>query len=145
MPEPVADHRCRGLQRYYFDKTSMTCVPFSGDSACPARGNNKNNFADKKECETICSSILAQSKCNKKFDRDKCIDYSYLANDLSCPMSPWSEWSECSVTCGRQGIRRRTRTLLSSHRAVDQYRCQSLPLEETQPCHSNPCRMYIHY
>ncbi|CAF1444020.1 unnamed protein product [Rotaria sordida] len=59
-------------------------------------------------------------------------------NDLSCPMATWSE---CSVTCGRNGIRRRTRTLLSNHRAVDQHRCQSLPLEETQPCYLNLCRM----
>ncbi|CAF4984488.1 unnamed protein product, partial [Rotaria magnacalcarata] len=37
------------------------------------------------------------------------------------------------------GIRRRSRTLLNNHRAVDQYRCQSLPLEETEPCQLNRC------
>ncbi len=58
-------------------------------------------------------------------------------------MSPWSEWSECSITCGHNGIRRRSRTLLNHHTAVDQYRCRSLPLEETQACHSSRCRMYL--
>jgi len=66
-------------------------------------------------------------------------------NDLSCPMNPWSEWSECSVTCGYNGVRRRSRTLLTHHTAVDQYRCRSLPLEETQPCHLNRCRMFLFF
>jgi hypothetical protein len=66
MTEPVEDNRCRGLQRYYYNNSSMSCVPFSGDGACPARGNNKNNFADKMECEKICKSFIVESKYKKK-------------------------------------------------------------------------------
>ncbi len=62
ISEPVEDNRCRGLQRYYYNKTSMTCVPFAGIGTCPARGSNKNNFADKNECETICKNQLVESK-----------------------------------------------------------------------------------
>jgi hypothetical protein len=66
MAEPVEDNRCRGLQRYYYDKKSMTCVPFGGIGTCPARGNNKNNFASKTECETACKSHLVESKNSKE-------------------------------------------------------------------------------
>jgi hypothetical protein len=66
MSEPVEDNRCRGLQRYYYDKKSMTCVPFGGIGTCPARGNNKNNFASKTECETACKSHLVESKNSKE-------------------------------------------------------------------------------
>lgn len=62
MSEPVEDNRCRGLQRYYYDKTSMTCEPFASINTCPPRGNNKNNFATKHECETICKDHLVESK-----------------------------------------------------------------------------------
>lgn len=62
MSEPAEDNRCRGLERYYYDKKSMTCVQFAGTGTCPARGNNKNNFASKAECETTCRKHLVESK-----------------------------------------------------------------------------------
>ena len=65
MSEPVADKRCRGLQRYYYNKTSMSCVPFPGNNVCPARGTNKNNFANKMECETVCNDLLVQCTRDK--------------------------------------------------------------------------------
>jgi len=71
MSEPVEDNRCRGLERYYYNKTSMSCVPFSGMSTCPARGNNKNNFANKMECEVACKSFIAESKWKKKSIKNK--------------------------------------------------------------------------
>ncbi len=77
------------------------------------------------------------------YKKQKIIRVFCSAGDLSCPVSPWSEWSECSVTCGPNGIQRRSRTLLSQHTAVDEYRCRSLALEETQPCNLNRCRTYF--
>ncbi len=62
MSEPIEDNRCRGLERFYYNKTSMTCVPFSGIGTCPPRGNNQNNFANKNECETVCKNHLVESE-----------------------------------------------------------------------------------
>lgn len=70
------------------------------------------------------------------------LEFFFAASDQACSLSPWTEWSECSVTCGPNGIRRRSRTLLSHSNANDGYRCRSLPLEETQPCHLHRCRTY---
>jgi len=116
MSEPAEDNRCRGLQRYFYDKTSMSCMPFASAGTCPPRGSNKNNFASLDECETTCKNHLVKN------------------DGVSCPVSPWSEWSECSTTCGPNAFRRRTRTLLNTQTSVDQYRCRSVSLTEIVPC-----------
>uniref|UniRef100_A0A3B4FQZ6 Spondin-1 n=1 Tax=Pundamilia nyererei TaxID=303518 RepID=A0A3B4FQZ6_9CICH len=51
---------------------------------------------------------------------------------IPCMLSPWSEWSECSVTCGR-GIRTRQRMLKS-----DPAECTE-ELEQTEKCMLPEC------
>ena len=67
MSEPAEDNRCRGLQRYFYDKTSMSCMPFASAGTCPPRGSNKNNFASLDECETTCKNHLVKSKRKRFF------------------------------------------------------------------------------
>lgn len=64
--------------------------------------------------------------------------YNYVCVSLKpdtipCMLSPWSEWSECSVTCGR-GIRTRQRMLKS-----DPAECTE-ELEQTEKCMLPECR-----
>uniref|UniRef100_A0A3B3TME1 Spondin 1b n=1 Tax=Poecilia latipinna TaxID=48699 RepID=A0A3B3TME1_9TELE len=52
---------------------------------------------------------------------------------IPCMLSPWSDWSECSVTCGR-GVRNRQRMLKS-----DPAECTE-ELEQTEKCMLPECR-----
>lgn len=56
-----------------------------------------------------------------------------FADTIPCMLSPWSEWSECSVTCGR-GVRTRQRMLKS-----DPAECVE-ELEQTEKCMLPECR-----
>ncbi|MED6294069.1 Spondin-1, partial [Characodon lateralis] len=53
---------------------------------------------------------------------------------IPCMLSPWSDWSECSVTCGR-GVRNRQRMLKS-----DPTECTE-ELEQTEKCMLPECPM----
>lgn len=57
------------------------------------------------------------------------------ADTIPCMLSPWSDWSECSVTCGR-GVRKRQRMLKS-----DPATCTE-ELEQTEKCMLPECRKY---
>uniref|UniRef100_A0A7N8YKC0 Spondin-1 n=1 Tax=Mastacembelus armatus TaxID=205130 RepID=A0A7N8YKC0_9TELE len=64
-------------------------------------------------------------------ETEKCVvnDECYT---IPCMLSPWSEWSECSVTCGR-GVRTRQRMLKS-----DPAECTE-ELEQTEKCMLPEC------
>lgn len=62
MLDPIEDNRCRGLQRYFYNKNTMTCDPFPGSGTCPPRGKSINNFGTLSECERNCRSLVAESK-----------------------------------------------------------------------------------
>ncbi|XP_062313300.1 thrombospondin type-1 domain-containing protein 7B [Osmerus eperlanus] len=60
---------------------------------------------------------------------------------VSCLLSDWSSWSECSHTCGNQGQTVRFRTILQQ--AHDEGRpCPPL-LSQTKPCPIRPCYTWL--
>lgn len=53
-----------------------------------------------------------------------------------CVWSPWTDWDECSKTCG-QGQQRRTREITAQ--AIDGGAECEPPFVDTQPCNLEEC------
>ena len=58
---------------------------------------------------------------------------------VDCIMGDWSEWSGCSAACGKDGMMKRTRTVIASGKNGGR-KCP----EDTQsiPCNNIPCYTY---
>ena len=55
----------------------------------------------------------------------------------------WSEWSECSVTCG-DGVQNRSRTCTNPPPQPGGKGCEDQgPADETRECNPKPCRKFI--
>ncbi len=77
----------------------------------------------------------------KSEDPSKCSGDSEMVescNEDTCPsLTPWSEWTECSATCGG-GSQRRVRDCLVQRNAIDDNPCFE-PLEEVRECNQDRC------
>ncbi|XP_073967251.1 extracellular matrix protein f-spondin isoform X1 [Choristoneura fumiferana] len=115
--EPAEEGPCRGVyQRWAFAAAKGMCVPFSYGGC---RGS-RNNFLTQEECTAVCSVVnaalnpqanqVASSVSNEAAPNSVNEGPSLATAD--CQLSPWSEWSRCSVLCG-VGYQERTRTILS--------------------------------
>merc|ERR550539_1104995 len=100
---------CRGkITRWYYNATEGMCLTFTY-TFC---GGSDNNFESEQDCLEAChpdtrvSSIgqlqaLAQTRP------------SYLDNAaVDCQVTDWSDWSHCSVTCGKGWVTR-TRSVIT--------------------------------
>lgn len=61
--------------------------------------------------------------------------FIFILDTIPCLLSPWSEWSDCSVTCGK-GMRTRQRILKSAAELGD---CNE-ELEQAEKCMLPECR-----
>ncbi|XP_014851900.1 PREDICTED: thrombospondin type-1 domain-containing protein 7B isoform X1 [Poecilia mexicana] len=60
---------------------------------------------------------------------------------VSCILSDWSPWADCSHTCGTQGHSVRTRRILQE--AHEEGRPCPSQLSQTKPCSIRPCYMWL--
>lgn len=82
------------------------------------------------DCREFSWYIYSSVHCSVQTDEtNTCVS----ADTIPCMLSPWSDWSECSVTCGL-GVRMRQRMLKS-----DPAEC-SEELEQTEKCMLPECR-----
>lgn len=74
------------------------------------------------------SNVVEKEKCMKP----ECSAAEMEIPDPECPVTLWSDWSPCSVTCG-SGVRIRTRQLLIAGDLVEMC-TKRRGLYEQQPC-----------
>ncbi|KAG8330791.1 Spondin-1 [Homalodisca vitripennis] len=101
--------QCRGyFQRWFFSTMKAMCVPFVY-SGC--RGN-RNNFLTEQDCHRTCSAVRdALLEGDRPANVSLPLVRAITGPPVDCVMSPWSQFTSCSVTCGT-GFREKTRTVL---------------------------------
>ncbi|GAA6088520.1 thrombospondin type-1 domain-containing protein 7B isoform X1, partial [Tachysurus ichikawai] len=60
---------------------------------------------------------------------------------ISCMLSEWTQWTECSHSCGNQGLMSRSRRVLQN--AHEEGRPCPSQLSQTKPCPIRPCYSWL--
>lgn len=106
---------CRGVyKRFYYDTARQTCLEFEYGGC---RGN-QNNFLTSETCMSSCSLVRASVPSSRNTERnveqpitaspkvqtriDSRLPGGEQSLPVDCVLSEWSEWSPCSVACGKK-------------------------------------------
>lgn len=83
----------------------------------------------RKKCPHI--SVVEKQKCMQP----ECSVTDLEIPDPKCPVTPWSDWSPCSVTCGR-GVQIRTRLLLVEPDQEAECKAKGKELHQQRECNT---------
>ncbi|XP_059097069.1 spondin-1-like isoform X2 [Tigriopus californicus] len=137
-PDPGS---CQGhFPRWYYDTQSETCKEFSY-TGCKG---NKNNFISYERCMSVCGSQFGSHNWDVEeqgpFGKLKAMNSIKIDRNprviIDCQVSTWSEWSECSKSCGI-GWQTREREIILETQGGGK-RCPR-KLERRRKCSKIPC------
>ncbi|XP_035379499.1 thrombospondin type-1 domain-containing protein 7B isoform X3 [Electrophorus electricus] len=95
------------------------------------------------DCMRSDGRVMATSMCEELGLPQpwKLMDTCQVDCPVSCILSEWSVWTECSHACGNQGVMLRTRRVL--HEAHEEGRPCAFQLSQTKPCPIRPCYSWL--
>ena len=104
---------------------------------------NGTTLSSHNELNNLLDTLLSRTKEGRKeVEREQTIvkekRIEYETQECPCVHSDWTEWAECSVSCGG-GTKSRTRTI--DQPALNHGTCDG-DLTEEQNCNENPCRKH---
>lgn len=106
---------CRGIyKRYAYNREYGRCESFTYGGC---RGN-RNNFLTESDCINSCGMLRTADSGNPQATVTKVTSEAHQASvyqPVDCVMSEWSNWSECSVSCGT-GYSNRSRYVITEPR-----------------------------
>eukprot|EP00095_Tigriopus_kingsejongensis_P005413 maker-scaffold327_size205035-snap-gene-1.9 protein:Tk05413 transcript:maker-scaffold327_size205035-snap-gene-1.9-mRNA-1 annotation:"PREDICTED: spondin-1-like" len=137
-PDPGS---CQGhFPRWHYDPQTEGCHEFSY-SGCHG---NRNNFVSYKRCMSMCASQFGSRNWDVQnpspFGKLQALNSIKIDPNprisIDCQMSAWSEWSECSKSCGI-GWQTRTREIVLPPQGQGKPCPQKL--ERKKKCRKIPC------
>ncbi|XP_037542046.1 thrombospondin type-1 domain-containing protein 7B [Nematolebias whitei] len=123
---------------YQYTVTEWSTCQLCENAIC-GRGSRLRHL----DCVRSDGKVVELQKC-KQFgliNKLQLLESCVVDCPVSCILSDWSPWAECSHTCGSRGHSERSRRILQE--AHEEGRPCPSQLSQTKPCPIRPCYMWL--